>query len=114
MKKVFPLALLSCLILSFSGLNAAGNHSLKATAKHVTSKPLSYESDGVLTGSPYGNISWHIFYIGTVPQTITYTNNGTTYGPYAFSGAQAGGPRTQLGIIYVEVVNGTPNFVTIW
>ncbi|SDH27887.1 hypothetical protein [Chitinophaga filiformis] len=114
MKKVFPFALLSCLILSFSGLNAANSHSVKAPLKQEAAKPFAYETDGVLTGSPYGNISWHIFYIGTAPQTITYTNNGTTYGPYTFSGGQAGGPRTQLGIIYVEVVNGTPNFVTIW
>jgi len=114
MKKVFLFALSLCLTLSFSGLNAANSHSLKVPAKQAAAKPFAYETDGVLTGSPYGDIAWHIFYIGNAPQTVTYTNNGTTYGPYTFSGNQAPGPRNQLGIIYAQVVNGNASFITIW
>jgi hypothetical protein len=118
MKKVFPLALLSCLILSFSGLNAADSHSLKAPVKQEAAKPLAYETSGTLTGTPYGDIGWSIFYIGTAPQSITYTNNGTTYGPYAFTAQggstyQAGGPRS-IGIVYVIVSSGNPVFTTTW
>lgn len=118
MKKVIPFALLLCMSLSFSGLNAANSYSLKASAKQKAVKPLAYESDGVLTGTPYGNINWHISYFSTTPMSITYTNNGNTYGPYTFNAQggstyQAGGPRA-IGIIYVIVSSGVPDFTTIW
>ncbi|MCF6407055.1 hypothetical protein L3C95_29430 [Chitinophaga filiformis] len=105
MKKVVPFALLLCMSLSFSGLNAADSHSLKAPLKQEAAKPMI---EGVLEGSPYGPIYWSIN-----SGTITYSNNGTYYGPYTFSGNQAAGPKA-LGIIYVTLVNGSPVFTTIW
>jgi hypothetical protein len=116
MKKVFPIALIACILLSFSGLNAAGNHTLKAPVK--TAKFWwAYETDGTLTGTPYGDIVWHISPGGTIPSFITYTNKGVTYGPIAFQGSNgvytAGGPSS-LGIIYAQVANGNLSFTTIW
>lgn len=114
MKRVFLAALSLCLTLSFSGLNAADSHVL-TSVKDSAAKPLAYETDGVVPGSP--GISWHIVYSGTTPISITYTYSGTSYGPYSFfssSGAyQAGGPR-ELGIINVTVVNGNPFFNTVF
>ncbi len=114
MKKVFPITLIVCLLFSFSGLNAAGNHSHKVPAKQTA---FFYDTDGTLTGTPYGDIVWHISPGGSIPSFITYTNNGVTYGPIAFQGSggayTAGGPRA-LGIIYAQVVNGNLTFTTIW
>lgn len=117
MKKVFPITLIVCLLLSFSGLNAAGSHSVKAPAK-AAKFWWFYDTDGTLTGTPYGDIVWHISPGGPTPSFITYTNNGVTYGPIAFqanggSVYTAGGPRS-LGIIYAQVANGNLSFTTIW
>jgi hypothetical protein len=114
MKKVFPIALSLCLLLSFSGLNAAGGYTMKAPVKAAK---FFYDTDGTLTGTPYGDIVWHISPGGPTPSFITYTNNGVTYGPIAFQGSggvyTAGGPRS-LGIIYAQVANGNLSFTTIW
>ncbi len=118
MKKVFPIALTLCFLFSFSGLNAAGSNVSKSPVKTKAAKFWwFYDTDGTLTGTPYGDIVWHISPGGPVPSFITYTNNGVTYGPIAFQGSGgayiAGGPRA-LGIIYAQVVNGNLTFTTIW
>lgn len=120
MKKVFPIALLLCLSLSFSGLSSASSRPSNAPVKQQSVKLWwAYETDGILTGAPGGDIAWHITYSGTTPVVITFSRSGVTYGPYQFvyqggSVYLAGGPRTQLGIIQSWVNAGVASFTTVW
>lgn len=88
MKKLFPIALMLCLLVSLSGF-APVHPNAPVIKKNVRaySFPITGTTDGTPgAGQPAGIIAYSISGSGTTPSAITFTTlSGTSLGTYPFS-----------------------------
>lgn len=115
MKKLFPIALMLCLFVSFSSF--APVHTDAPVIKkgaHAYTFPITGSTFGTPgAGQQAGTINYEINGSGTIPSTISfYTLSGGLIGTYPFSLSSpnnylAGGMKTQTSItaVYFHISN---------
>jgi hypothetical protein len=117
MKKLFPFALLLCVLFSLSGISPVSSHPLNAASHNTTHRLWWYPTSGTLVGVPSGDAQWSIG-PSVLGNAITFTRSGVSWGPYAFSsqggGAYVAGGPGELGVIQSWIINDQVSFVTLW
>ncbi len=95
MKKLFPIALLMCVVFSMSSFAPAVQPlaTKPATLKRVISWPITGQTFGKLgAGQGYGTLNYTVVGSGTTPTSVSLYNAATNQfiGTWWFSGAYAG------------------------